>query len=344
MRRWWEERGEPALRAYLPSDFWVPLPLSFWIALVLFVGGLLALYGGHAVVRRIQLRGWSTYGVEEGLPHAGTHALARDSAGTLWAATGAGLAYFDGTAFRAVPLPPAAGRAVVEIAATSQGDLWVAPRRGLLRRGTDGEWTRTPITRSVGALVVDRRECVWAATATLLWEGCGEGWRPHDLGATPLVLAVTEVGLGVGTLDALLLWEGDSGTWTRMAHPTCTRGVRALRFDAPGSFWVGTGGEGLCYFDGERWRGYGPTSSDLPWSVVSTLSVVEGGVWAALESPTSADGAVALFDGEAWRLFTPVNSGLASGRVAEILALEDEVWFATRAGVSRWSPEERIFR
>ncbi len=344
VRRWWQERGEPALRAYLPSGFWVPLPLSFWIALTILALALLAFYGGHAVSRRIQLRGWSTFGVEEGLSPVTAHDLVCDPAGTLWVGTERGLAYFDGTLFKADPLPPTAGRAVVELATTSQGDLWVAPRRGLLRRGTDGEWLSTPITRSVGSLVVDDRDCVWAATEPLLWEGCEEGWAAHDLGATPLALAVTEGMLGVGTLDTLLLRDLESDTWTQMSDPICTRGVRALHFAAGGALWTGTGGQGLCYFDGERWGVYDPSNSDLPWSVVNALEVTEESVWVALESPTSVEGAVALFEGEAWRLFTPNNSGLASGRVEEILVVDNDVWFATRGGMNRWSPQGSLSR
>lgn len=343
-RRWWEERGEPALRAYLPSDFWVPLPLSFWIALVILALALLAFYGGHALSRRIQLRGWSTLGVEEGLPPVTAHDLVYDPAGTLWVATERGLAYFDGSDLHPIALPPSAGRAVVGLALSSQGDLWVAPRRGLLRRGADGEWVSAPISRSVASLVVDDRDCVWVATEPLLWEGCEEGWTAHDLGATPLALAVTERMLGVGTLDALLLRDLDSGTWTSMSDPVCTRGVRALHFDAGATLWTGTGGEGLCRFDGEGWEVYDPSNSDLPWSVVSALEVIGGSVWVALESPTSAEGAVALFEGEAWRLFTPDNSGLASGRVEEILVVDNKVWFATRGGVNRWSPEGSLSR
>ncbi len=108
-----------------------------------------------------------------------------------------------------------------------------------------------------------------------------------------------------------------------------------------GALWTGTGGWGLCRFDGEEWQLYHPTNSRLPFSVVRALAETEDALWAILESPVAAEGAVARQEGETWRILTARNSGLASDLVYCVIEDGGALWFATRAGLSRWEPGER---
>jgi len=78
---------------------------------------------------------FTRYGEREGLPSEYAWALCEDAGGTLWAGTDRGLARFDGTSFRPVPLPGSLERpSIRSLLGDPAGGLWIGTATdGLLR-------------------------------------------------------------------------------------------------------------------------------------------------------------------------------------------------------------------
>src|SRR5688500_18385240 len=126
------ERFEPPPgQAVLPRGvhFLLALPdSSLWMGY--FSGGVSALRGGRIV----------TYGAPDGLPAGTVTAIARDSAGTMWASTTRGLARLDGGRWEEIgPGIGYPGGFTEPVLVDPRGSVWAVSERGIyvLSRGAE---------------------------------------------------------------------------------------------------------------------------------------------------------------------------------------------------------------
>ena len=101
--------------------------------------------------------------------------------------------------------------------------------------------------------------------------------------------------------------------------------VKSPAADSQGNIWIGTWGEGLAKFDGERWSVYDRDNSELPDDGVHALvEDSQGNIW------IGAEGGLARFDGKKWRVYNTDNSRLPTNRI-QTLAIDGSgnIWIGT---------------
>lgn len=115
-------------------------------------------------------RSWT---VEEGLPHNTVNRVLQDERGYLWAATGAGLARFDGVAFTEFALPqegrPAGGN-IRDLVRSGSNRSLLLPATGGVWECADGQLRPHPISASLAGeslldLFAEPGGAVWVTTA-----------------------------------------------------------------------------------------------------------------------------------------------------------------------------------
>lgn len=248
------------------------------------------------------------------LPGGGVGVLAVAADGTLWAATGQGLAESDGQAWSTHPRRAGpAGDHVTSISVAHDGTVWTTGPGGLAR--FDGAQWR-PLARDENDPLA-RASAVAAADDGSVWVyGQGGVLRVH----------------------------GDS--WTRHSHVRLRHGRAgdAITADSDGAVWLASG-ERVLRFDGDSWSAYG-SDHGLAAPEVTSLAVAEDGTaWAGLapqEQPAArppgaaelVPGGVARLRRGEWRHFTTAD-GLAADAVRRVAVdHEGNVWAATAEGLS----------
>lgn len=210
----------------------------------------------------------------DGLPQRSIFALARDSRGTLWAGTLAGIGAYDGFRWRMPDLPPSPQAAYVNanaMAALSDGRLWVGTRYQGVLELKDGQWsalgTREGLpSDNVNAILESSerdaagRPVIWIGTygkgvarfADGRWTsfpevgGTGEGriyclLERKDPAGRPLLLA--------GTGDGV--WAFQGARWrpllagASLPDPRIRALAETQDSDGRSSLWLGTEQRGL---------------------------------------------------------------------------------------------------
>lgn len=184
------ERFEPPAGQPLPSvRFLLALPdTSLWIG---------HRVSGASLLRRGRI---VTYGAKEGLPDGPVTAFARDSGGTVWAATAAGLARFDGRRWKEVgPDEGFPGGLTIPVLVDRRGTVWAGTFQGFyfLPRGARRFQKRDVIVAGesmTGYLATGPDGSVWAtAPGTGLFLVADTSGRPAPPGTPPSAFQ----GLGV---------------------------------------------------------------------------------------------------------------------------------------------------
>lgn len=263
--------------------------------------------------------------------------LRRDG-GTLWAATAAGVAAFDGTHWRRWQPPNELPSAQINGMVGDETAVWLATEAGAAR--FDGTTWRTfgdglPDAR-VRALAQSRSGTVWAAfpfAGLGVARFAGDQWQPLDcaLAAPPS----RNISSGVKLADGSLWFGTDlgvarlaDGAWTLFTTANGLPGNRVLGIATDGkAVWAATDA-GLA-----RWT---------------------AGSWATITSEPVAQVSVAA-DGTVW-LLRPNGelARLAEGRlvveplplattIRQLLLVDGVVWLATSSGVARFDGGWRIY-
>jgi two-component system sensor histidine kinase ChiS len=110
--------------------------------------------------------------------------------------------------------------------------------------------------------------------------------------------------------------------------------VADLLIDSSGRLWAGTLGGGLSLWDGETWRAYRVSNSEIPLNTVQAVFEAEPDVlWVGTALPTEVGGVLATFDGQKWTIYTTRNSGFSGAEPLTIAQDEKQrVWIGTRTG------------
>jgi diguanylate cyclase (GGDEF)-like protein len=216
---------------------------------------------------------WS---IEQGLPQSSVQAITQDRTGYIWVGTQAGLARFDGVAFRNFTpenSPELPGMMVHSLLALDDGSLLIGTYRGLARH-RDGRLEAVPTmagpelpaTPDIHQLVRFGDAGVFAATGIGLMRYQEDALRPvARLETRPtLSLATHDGALWVGATGAVLRFDGSAAVRYPLGTGEDDNGVIALA-EHEGELWAGTQ-RGLFRLRSEHWeRFHGlPELASLP--------------------------------------------------------------------------------
>ncbi len=304
-----------------------------------------------AAAERLPITRFTT---EEGLPSDSVHCALEDSRGFLWFGTSAGLARFDGHAFRSFGSERGLGEIQVSsLVEDEDGTLLVGTAAGSVYRfdPTQGGSFRTMLAPTAGdplkvVLLRDRLGRVWAGRDGLYRLERVDG-RPlfQRVAGTPA--EVSGLVFSIAEDDAGTLWFGSKGlhvlspdgVWSRVSLPAGFQWIASVAADTEGRIWAGAV-EGLCSVEP---RSAVRTPSGLPCrplllhgpsELMDMRLVVRpgGGVWAG--------SALAIFeldrDGRLLRRIGKPQGLTTPGAVPLILDRSGNPWFAaTDAGIVR---------
>ena len=207
-------------------------------------------------------------------------ALSIDNSGALWAATGQGLARWDGSAFRHIVPAGVDLTDVSSMVADGEGALWLGRYGGGLTRYTHDE-SRTLVTHypllpgervSVYGLIRDAEGGCWVAS-----RGHGAlNVRPNGSDVLVSRRLTVEEGIASNDIASLLLdqhgdlWLGTSGAGIIHYRGDAFSSYRgfapvSIAEDPKGTLWVGTN-LGLARFDGHGFQEQKWLESDVEWN------------------------------------------------------------------------------
>lgn len=277
------------------------------------------------------------YDAADGLPSNAVYSLAVDAAGTAWAGTQNGPAYFGDGRFQREPRVAALdGRRIFTLYGDRQGGVWFAPLDGgLCRLAASGFACDTTLAgmhgETVRSMFEDREGNLWIGTTST---------GLHRLSQSKLVtltgpMASNAVRAVHPAADGTLWIGTDGGGLARYRDPLLepadaynrqlpSQLVRAILTDAAGRLWVG-GTEGVIRFgtDG-RARTFG-IGEGLPGTIVFAFAPARaGGMWTGtlqgvaridgeqvhVAEPTRGDDTRALYEDPGGRLWIGLRSGL----------------------------------
>ncbi|MCS6885896.1 MAG: SpoIIE family protein phosphatase [Acidobacteriota bacterium] len=258
------------------------------------------------------------YDDQAGLPSNRVEALAFDSKGYLWAATGRGVAYYNGRIWKQVPYPDELYDTYTRsILLASDSSLWFGANGGLARYD-EGKWTvftEPPFNKIVMSLCESRlsngSSIIWAATRNGLAAYYRSEWNFFNKDNSPLPVN-----------DLSFITE------------TLVDGVRTL--------WIGSLGGGiiaLIGFDAGldqaqlKWRVFNTQNSAIPENTVDAMckSVYGGGIWA-----TTYSGIVRLKENGQIRVYTRKEYGVDSSGFSVVETIESggkwKLWVGLNSG------------
>ena len=234
---------------------------------------LAAASSAHALdpARSVALYERQRWGVEDGFPGGGVHAITQGQDGYLWLGTERGLVRFDGTEFRLVTGPDAAlagGSDVLGVVVDGAGSLWMRPDRPALLRYDGSRFESVPFATdprevAVTAMTVGRSGelIVYAQVSGLLARRAARFER-MALETVPrsIVLSMAETPDGtlfLGTRDAGL-FRVREGRVEPLVAGLPDRKVNCLVAVSERELWIGTD-RGVV-----RWNGAELTTDKVP--------------------------------------------------------------------------------
>jgi diguanylate cyclase (GGDEF)-like protein len=301
------------------------------------------------------------------IPREVVAALAQDSQGLLWVATGDGLARFDGLRLQPQELTEARSPAernlgwVRALLAGRDGRVWVGTEtRGLAVWDPQDESLRLvePSARlrpTLMALAEDRDGSIWAGgqdgglarydrsgrQAPQVWRASGRpGSLPDD--RIKALLVDRDDTLWIGTWAGLVRRRGE--VFETVLPELADQQVQALWQAHDGALWIGTGQGGLVRLDSAGRSLILPPS---PAGAVTALAEPQPGqLWVArergIELRDASDGSL-----QQWLRYRPLHpEGLASDAVKAVLTdAQGVVWVAgLGVGLQRHDPKPTAFR
>ena len=271
--------------------------------------------------------------------------LLLDPGGTVWVSGTLGLFRKAGAGWESVPLPAGWPQAE-HLASAPDGSLWIASGSGVARYDGawqlfDGD-PAAPV--SPVSLHVDARGTVWAGGTNLVRRFRDGAWERVDDPAWFGHFPAAEIRRIAGSATGEVMFAGDTGSWiTRydgwgfetfgavdgLGTPAST----VLHFGPDGSLWSGSDAAGsvLSRFDGESWQRLGP-DEDLVGTVFDLARDGADVLW------IGTGFGLGRFDGRALSRSSAWTTGLTSTSIQALLAGPDfPAWIATTNEVARWN-------
>ena len=255
------------------------------------------------------------------IPSQKVLAVAQDQAGTFWFGTSAGLARYDGKAWKVYRASDLGlqGDQINTLEVAANNNVWVGTLSGVaLFDGT----TWNSYTSMDSGLLDD------AVFSIAIQPGAGEQ------------------NVWFGTLSGVSRFDVITGDWqsfTRQDIDLGWGGVSHLMFDSTGRLWVCTEGGGISLWDGATWSSLRVSNSRLPYSTVETVAELQpGDFWIASSVPNTSGGVLAEYEPPAWKIFEQGSTGY-SGAETVTIAKDDtgRYWFGTRTnGIDLYQPKQ----
>ncbi|MBD8898461.1 ligand-binding sensor domain-containing diguanylate cyclase [Rhodanobacter sp. DHG33] len=316
--------------------------------------------------RPLERRWFDTLGMNEGLPQSIATALAMDRGGMLWIGTMGGLVRYDGYRVQVFELADASAAGLPDtyvrsLLALPDGGLLVGTNDGGLARfdAQSGRFRSYPTgpggtsDRKIYALSPDGGHGIWIATDHGLDRLDLDSDRIDAITtgsqASPRNFSVYQDRVGnlwLGNSDGLFVRYAGSRDFVRPDHPAgvidqvLRDGIWAVREDAEGRLWVGSGQMGAVYrgTDGQ-WHAVpgfsGRAGMARQATVRDLLEVSPNRMWIA----TDGNGIIAWSPGDAATHIighdTSLPSSLPGDTVRALLGHDGNVWAATDLGVAR---------
>lgn len=260
-------------------------------------------------------------GSGEGAPLSVT-VLCEDRQGRLWVGTqGSGLFCRRGKELVEVPLPVPRGTSIHAVTASEDGTLWVGTGAGLVewRNGRAHLFTMADGLPHdmISQVSLARNGDLWITTAGGICQWRGGQIQPvrfeaESTGRSPEFLGVYEDRQGnlwaFGDTYLVNLTEGKRVNYFRSGDVASVR-IWTLWEARDGRLWIGTSGQGLFYFSGERFLPLTLRSGSLPNDVRALCEDMGGNLWLG----TGNSGLVCLRPTRTW--VYGAESGLPSGPV-----------------------------
>ena len=217
-----------------------------------------------------------------------------DSAGGLWVG-GVGVGYFDGDQWLTYTITDGlASDQVQAIAGDAEERIWVGTAAGLSIWNGDSFFTLTRANRlpsdNILTLLADQA-IMWIGSDAGLLRFEDNQFEIYRMATTPAAPAngatgnriqalakVADGALLVGTDQGLARWVADEIT---LIEETADDSITAIGLAQADSLWIGTQGNGLLYFDGNRWTSP-PQAIVPPAQNISAIAVdPQNSVWIA---------------------------------------------------------------
>jgi diguanylate cyclase (GGDEF)-like protein len=319
-------------------------------------GGLWIGMLGAGVLRWRGYGRWENWSIASGLPHNAVWRFARGGApgvAHLHVATGLGIARFDETARRFVPLAATRGQETYALASDAQGAIWGGTVGGSLlrwpaRRPDDPERRSLVGAPSISDIFLQRSGELWVGTdGKLLHRRGGAGLdAPFEI-IDPSLLGRGPFSSMCESPDGALWLTGDKGVLRRRqarweqpwSGSTPPAALACLR---DGSALVSEGTDGLRRLapDGNGVRATDVTPAALRGLLVEAILEDRRGWWWI-----STDAGVLVGNGSAWRLLDQA-SGLVWNDTSSGALFEDRdgsIWIGTSRGLSHLLAPEKLF-
>jgi ligand-binding sensor domain-containing protein/anti-sigma regulatory factor (Ser/Thr protein kinase) len=279
----------------------------------------------------------SSWGADQGLPHNGVHKILQTSDGYLWLGTEAGLARFDGIAFRVFDhtnTPALQDDFVFDLVEDTEGTLWIGTANGGVTYFRNGVFTHVEAIAERGGFTL-------AASADgSVWVG-GYGGLKQLINRKVSRSYTTANGLSGDPIRRLVagddssLWIATSVGLDRLAngkiehHPLDGRlpgHVAMLYLDSDASLWIQRGDLRLMR---QRQGRFEPWKHlDVPDSPIrDMLETRDGSLWFA-----STTAGLIRINGTTVSRYT-TKDGLSSDEVNELYEDKDgNLWVGTNGG------------
>lgn len=275
-------------------------------------------------------------------------ALLVDREGNLWVGTGAGLNRLRRSNLLVFGQKEGLGYGAVQgLAEVAPGVIWAGKPNDGLYRWQGGNFQRLS-TADLSGRYSETMSLLLTRDGTCWMSGAGGVWRfkdPKDapgeveLAALPglNVIALAEArdgGVWAGTREGQV-WRLERGDWLARTNYWQSRPVTVLLEAGNGTMWIGTDGDGLCFYQGETRAHFAKGGELLSDSIRALHLDADGTLWIG----TAGGGLSRWRDGQLSTV--TVREGLPDNTISQVL--EDDsgrLWLGSSRGIACVSKQE----
>jgi ligand-binding sensor domain-containing protein/two-component sensor histidine kinase len=289
---------------------------------------------------RSQQYNFRNYNVEDGLGQSQVYSILQDERGQLWLGTrGSGISVFDGFEFHSYTskdgLP---SNYINEIVADTSGRIWVATNKGLCffngRSFTKLDLGVFDSDLVVRDIFVDTQNNIYCATEFGIYNvDENKAIALNPINGKPInassIYVDEEKAIWIGTNDGFFVQRKGVLTEFSQESEYMKNSITTVNRDESGTFWIGTYGDGMYCYDGERFYRVDYHLELYRQTVLDIHLDEHQNVWIATLS-----GGVVHYD-KATKTFTSITEkeGLSNNHVRCIVQDNSHnFWFGTSGG------------
>lgn len=251
--------------------------------------------GGVSVFNGLEFK---EFKVKNGLPSNYINDILSDTLGRIWVATNKGLCYFDHNRFTKFSLPNGKTEITIhDLFRTNNGHLYCSSTDGVFHingKNTTDLSDTLPIKLNVGSIYIDDEHNIW-----------------------------------MGKNDGFYSYKNGQLTNHGLSSDYMKNSITTIKRDNNGTFWIGTYGDGMYCYDGEKYFRV-DYHHELYRQTVLDIHIDERhNVWIA-----TLAGGVIHYD-RTTKTFTSIteNEGLSNNHVRTIIQDNNgNLWFGTSGG------------